>query len=109
MAYYRFSLAILAGIFLVVGAAMWIEASDRNMMFAGILVRVGVVLCVTAIAFPQIHVLRGRTSILVISIAFVLLLVVAARPKLFPISFVIALAVILANGILRRFSGKRVS
>jgi hypothetical protein len=109
MAYYRISLGILAAVFVTVGAAMWLEGSDQNRMFAGVIARVGVMMGIVSIALPQLKTPRNRISAFLIAILVVLLIVAAARPKLFPLLLVISLAVIFVNGILRRLSKRRPS
>ena len=101
----RITLLVLALTSLALGISLLFSQSNSGTNFSGIFVRLGVMLSVLWIAFPQIESLRSRTSLFVIGTIVVLFLVVAARPRIFPIAAGVALATIILNGIMRRLSG----
>ncbi len=99
-------LVVLAVILLAIGIGLAAQGDQANSKYAGIFVRVGIMLFVLWIASPQLESLKERSSLFVMGVIFVLLLTLAARPKILPVAAGLALVTILLNGLLRRLSGK---
>lgn len=100
----RIFLGVFGGIFLVLGAWLTLGDFDINDIWAGGFVRVGAMLSVTCLAYPSLHTLKSKSSMAVIAILVGLLVVLAARPRLFPIAFIASIVLLLANGILHRLA-----
>ena len=94
------SLAALAG-----GSILLLQDSPQSQTYSGILIRVGCMLGALWLAFPQLASLRNRFSMVTLAVMVLLLLLVAARPRIFPIAAAVAIATILLNGLLRKLSG----
>lgn len=105
MQYGRLFVFSVATICLAAGVVM-VARQPSGSPWAGILVRVGALLLVTGVAWPQLSSLRTRSSIFSLTVIFFMLLLIAARPRLFPIAGGVALGALLLNGLLRRLSGK---
>ncbi len=106
MNYYRLMIGIFACVGLLVGTWMSCVDVDSNNIYAGIIVRIGMMLGVTWLAFPELHTLKSKASVMVMCVLGTLLLVLAARPRLFPICAIAAVFIIIVNGVLRRLSGR---
>ncbi|MEM7455514.1 MAG: hypothetical protein AAF456_14270 [Planctomycetota bacterium] len=110
MIYQRIITGILAAVFLLAGAFLSLSGDSHdpfgsNVGFAGILVRVGLMLGAVWLAWKELEALRRRASTIVVVAIGVLLLMVAVRPRLIPIAAAIFVAGLTINGILRRLSG----
>lgn len=105
MHYGRLFVFFVATICLAAGVVL-VSRQPTGSAWAGILVRVGALLFVTGVAWPQLRSLRTRSSFLSLVVIFFMLLLIAARPRLFPIAGGIALGALLLNGLLRRLAGK---
>lgn len=104
----RWILLVLALALIGVGGVTWWCRSDgSSIAWAGVLVRAGLMFAAIWIAWPQIESLRNRMSALVLGTILFLLLLVAARPRIFPLAAGAALAIIMISGILRRLSGSQ--
>ena len=68
----------------------------------GVYVRVGFVLVTIWLAYPQLATLKNKFSVFVLAVVLILLMVVATRPQLFPITAIVAVVCLLINGGLRR-------
>ena len=68
-----------------------------------------VLLATIWLAWPQLDALKDRLPTIVLGCLLALLLVVAVRPRIFPIAAGILLATVIINGAIRRLSGKKVS
>ena len=101
----RTLLLLLAIVFLILGVALYLQGTTQSNQYSGILIRVGVMLGVVWTAYPQLETLRRKSSVFVISVLLGLMLIVAARPRIFPIAAAVAIATILINGVMRRFAG----
>ena len=93
---------------LAVGVILYLRGDPAHQFACGILVRVGCLLAAIWLAWPQLDALKGRVPTLVLGCLLALLLIVAIRPRIFPIAAAIMLATIFVNGAIRRFTGKRV-
>ncbi|MCH2183659.1 MAG: hypothetical protein MK108_16800 [Mariniblastus sp.] len=102
----RFLLLLTAIALLTCGGWFWSGESAENQMFAGIFMRVGFMLLVLWLAYHQLESFKKRTSWLTLAIVVFFLLLVAARPRIFPIAAGIALGSFFLNGLLRKLAGK---
>jgi hypothetical protein len=77
----------LLGLFcLVIGLSFYFLGSDSSPQLRdGILVRVGLLLCVTWLALPQLETIKTRIPGYLLLVVLVLLVILAVRPKIFPI------------------------
>ena len=103
----RILFGIIGAIFVVCGLSLFVEGDTSRQVLAGILSRVGFLLLSIWLAWPQLHTLKNRASMAVLGMIFAMLLLVAVRPKLFPIAFVAVIAGIFLNGIMRRFASSK--
>ena len=101
----RVFLLIIALSALAGGTILLLQDTAQSQTYSGILIRVGCMLGALWLAFPQLASLRNRFSILTMGVMVLLLLLVAARPRIFPIAAAVAIATILLNGLLRKLSG----
>ena len=67
---------------LAVGACLYFFQPDVNPLLSALLIRVGSLLGVICLAFPELMSLRGRTSTFLYGAAIILVIVIAVRPKL---------------------------
>lgn len=67
---------------LVVGAYLYWFNPEADPLVVGILIRVGSLLAVICLAFPELMSLRGRMSAVLYGMALILILLIAVRPKL---------------------------
>ncbi len=102
----RLALLVLSIISLSWGLILWSGTTADSQIYAGIFVRVGSMLAVLWLAYHQLATLKNRLSLFTIGAIVLLLLLVAARPRIFPIAAGITLAVILLNGFIRRLTGR---
>ena len=82
MQYGRLFVFAVAAICLAAGVVM-VSRQTSGSAWAGILIRVGALLMVTGVAWPQLRGLRSRASIFSLTVIFFMLLLIAARPRLF--------------------------
>jgi len=102
----RWSLLLLAILFVGIGGGTWWHSAGSSPVgWAGVLVRVGLMFGAIWIAWPQLESLRTRISSLILGTVLFLLMLVAIRPRIFPIAAAAALAMFLINGVIRRLSG----
>ena len=92
---------------MTIGALLYAQGTPETQNRSGILVRVGLMLFIIWIAYPQLETLKNRLSMFVIGIILFLLVIVAARPQIFPIAAIAALGTVMLNGFLRRMSGNK--
>jgi len=102
----RFLLLLFTIAMLTCGCWFWSRDSTDNQIYAGIFMRVGFMLLVLWLAYHQLETFRKRTSWMTLGMLVLSLLLVAARPRIFPIAAGIALGSILLNGLLRKLAGK---
>ena len=101
----RLALLVLSIISLSWGLILWSGTTADSQIYAGIFVRVGSMLAVLWLAYHQLATLKNRLSLFTIGLIVLLLLLVAARPRIFPIAVAVAVFTIFLNGLLRRLSG----
>ena len=82
---------------------VWFEV-DVNMIYPGTFIRVGSMLAVTCLAYPQLHLLKSKTSAVFVAVVLLMLIVLAARPRLFVIVLIASAVLFIGNGILRRLA-----
>ena len=102
----RFLLLLMAITMLTCGGWFWSGDATDNQFYAGIFMRLGFMLLVLWLSYHQLESLKNRTSWLTLAVLVFFLLLVAARPRIFPIAAAIALGSILLNGLLRKLAGK---
>ncbi len=78
----RIATGILALTALLGGAFLYLFQPDANLFVAGMLIRIGAMLGVIWLAFPQLESLRGRMPAILITLGLICLAVAAARPSL---------------------------
>lgn len=106
MNFQRTALLLVAILALTAGIALWLQDGAKSLTYSGILIRVGLMLSALCLAYPQLENLRNRLSLFTFGLVGFMLLLVAARPRIFPIAAGVALGSILLNGLLRKLSGK---
>lgn len=101
----RYQKILLGGIgaaLLTAGGMMYAWAPTANMLVSAILIRVGMLLCVMWLAFDQILQLSKYFSAVVISIAMVVLVLMAVRPNLSKV-VIVMVAVLAAFSFFAKF------
>ena len=78
----RIPTGILAVILLLSGAFLHFFQPDANPVAAAMMIRIGALLGVIWLAFPQLEALKGRLPSILIALVFICLAVAAAKPKL---------------------------
>ena len=78
----RILIGVIAGIMLAAGAFLYLANPDTDPFVLGLLIRVGSLLAVICLAFPELMSLRGRMSAVLYGLALILIIVIAVRPKL---------------------------
>ena len=106
MNFQRTVLLLVAILALTAGIALLLQDGPNSQTYSGVLIRVGLMLSALCLAYPQLENLKNRLSLFTIVLVVFMLLLVAARPRIFPIAAGIALGSILLNGLFRRLSGK---
>ena len=101
----RFAIGIISGIFLVVGAGLFLGGDPEYRGLCGLLVRVGLFLGATCLAWDQLLGLPDKLSIMGIAVGIGVLFIAASRPKVFPILFAGYVVALFVNGAIRRFTG----
>ncbi len=94
-------------IFLTVGMSLYVAGESSQQAVAGILSRVGFLLATIWLAWPQLESLKKRSSIAIMIGIVGILLVVAIRPRLFPIAALLIVGSIFLNAAMRRFSSSK--
>ena len=92
---------------LLVGLSLYVSGEDSRQAMAGILSRVGFLMSTIWLAWPQLETLKKRSSIAVLLGIVAVLLVVAIRPRLFPIAAVLIVGGLFINGAMRRFASAK--
>lgn len=100
----RLSLGIVAVVAIATGTILAVYNEGENNSLSGILVRVGMMLAVTWLAFPTFQRPEGQQSIWFISAILLLVLIVAARPKLFFAITTILVVALAINWVFRTIS-----
>ena len=78
----RILIGVIAAIMLAAGAILYLINPDADPFVLGLLIRVGSLLAVVCLAFPELMSLRGRVSAVLYGLALILIVVIAVRPKL---------------------------
>lgn len=100
----RILIGLIAALFLSIGLWMvWFEM-DVNQIYPGTFIRVGSMLAVTCLAYPHLHLLKSKTSTAIVAAMLLVLIILAARPRLFAIVLIASVVLFFANGILRRLA-----
>ncbi len=81
----RSFLGLIGLVCLAMGLGFYFLGGESPSLRDGILVRVGLLLCVTWLALPQLKTMKTRIPGYLLVIVLILLIIVAARPKIFPI------------------------
>ena len=102
----RTVLLLAAVLALTGGIVLWLDDEVKSQTYSGILVRLGLMLAALWLAYSQLESLKNRFSMFTLGLVLFMLVLVAARPRVFPIAAGIALGTILLNGLLRKLSGK---
>ena len=103
----RLLIGICGLVCLLLGFAFYFSGQDSSQAAAGILVRVGFLLATIWLAWPQFESLKNKASVLVLMAVFAMLLIVAIRPRLFPIAAALLVGGLFVNGALRRFASSK--
>ena len=100
----RILLGLAAALFLSIGLWMlWFEL-DVNKIYPGTFIRVGSMLAVTCLAYPHLHLLKSKTSTAFVTVMLLMLVILAARPRLFAVVLIASVVLFFGNGILRRLA-----
>ena len=100
----RLILGIIAVVALMVGGMIYFTNPAASQGFAGILVRLGLVLGAFWLAWPQLQTLGPSQSLPVVSLFGALLLVAVIRPRLFFLAFILVVVGLVLNWGLRWLS-----
>ncbi len=100
----RIILGIIAVVALMVGGLIYVTNPAASQGFAGILVRLGLVLGAFWLAWPQMQTLGPSQSLPVVSLFVALLLVAVIRPRLFFLAFILVVIGFVLNWGLRWLS-----
>ena len=104
MDYRRFALGIFAVVCIGGGVLLAFTNDGDNNSLSGILIRVGCMLAATWLAFPVIKTPEGKQSLFVTLALLGLVVLVAARPRLFIAGLIGLVVVTLANWVLKKLS-----
>ena len=100
----RIIIGILAFVLLVFGACMYFIQPDTNPVAMGMMIRVGAMLGVVCLAYPQLASLKGRLPAILIVLGIICLVVAAARPSLGRILITVVTVAVTVGGILKWMS-----
>ncbi len=98
----RTLIAVAAAVCLFIAAYLLWFGDQPHSSVAGILVKVGLMLGVVALALPGIQSSDFRLSLFPLTVLLGMLVLVAARPRVFVLAAVIAALALGINGLLRR-------
>lgn len=99
----RTATGILALILFFGGAILYASQPESDLV-AGMMVRIGAMLGVIWLAFPQLESLKGRLPAILIASALICLAVAAAKPSLGRVFIVVVTVAISVGGILKWMS-----
>ena len=100
----RIATGIIAILFLVIGASLYINEAQVNPMVPGSMVRIGSLMAVIWLAFPQLEKSKDRIPRVVLGIAVACLFLIAARPKISHVVIAVGGLAIALSTVLRFFS-----
>ncbi len=100
----RLLIGLIGLVFLLLGSSFYLAEYGSSHIAVGILMRVGCLLSAIWLAWPQFESLKKRASVFVLLAVFGMLLIVAIRPRLFPIAIAILVGGLFLNGVMRRFA-----
>ena len=100
----RTATGILALTLLIVGVFLYAFQPNASLVAAGMMVRIGAMLGVTWLAFPQLEALKGRLPGILIALAMICLVVAAAKPRLGAVLVTIVTVAISVGGIMKWMS-----
>lgn len=98
----RLLLGLIAILCLLVGAFLAFANEGDNNSLSGIFVRVGLMTGVTWLALPVIKTQQGQQSLFAICVILGLVVLVAARPRLFVVGLVLLAAAVGINWLLKK-------
>lgn len=75
----RILIGVLAVIFLTIGGVWYFQQAGASPFQIGMMIRIGAILAVICLAFPQLQSLRGRAPSIVIVLGLLVIFLVAAR------------------------------
>ena len=85
MNWQRLLIGLIGFAMLATGAVMYFLNPQSATALVGIMVRVGVLLCVTWLAFPELEPIKSKIPGYLLLVILAMLVIVAARPKLFQV------------------------
>ena len=100
----RTAIGILAIFLLLGGAFLYLFQPEANPIVVGMMIRVGAMLGVIWLAFPQLESLKGRLPTILIAVAFVCLAVAAAKPSLGRVLITVVTVAISVGGLMKWMS-----
>ena len=86
------------------GGYLEFNSADEASKFSGALIKVGLMLAAVWLAFPMLQTGSGRAPLFVFAGLLVLLILAAARPRIFLVGCIIAAIAFAANWILKRIN-----
>ena len=100
----RILTGILALLLLVVGALMYVIQPQANPVAVGMMVRIGAMLAVIWLAYPQLESLKGRLPSVLIAGALICLAIAAAKPSLGRVVITVVTVAVSVGGLLKWMS-----
>ncbi len=79
---FRVLLGVIAAALLLLGGAMYFLQPDTNPLVVGLLIRVGSLLSVICLAYPELVSLKARMPTVIYGLLLVCVILIAVRPKL---------------------------
>ena len=86
------------------GGLIYLFQPDFNPLVLGTLIRIGALLCVICLAFPELMTLRGKVPAILFVLAAIVIFLLAARPKLSRILIGLLMIGVVAGGVMKWIS-----
>ena len=100
----RIAIGALAFTLLLVGAYLYLFQQESDPFVEAMLIRVGAVLGVIWLAYPQLESIKGRLPAILVALALICVIVLAARPSLGRIVISVVTVAVAVGGIMKWMS-----
>jgi hypothetical protein len=100
----RILLGLIAAAFLICGTSLYVLQIEVNEIVVGLCIRVGALLTVICLAYPQLRVLKNKLPAVLVIGSMACLIIIAARPNLGRVVIALATISITLGGILKWLS-----
>lgn len=100
----RLLIGLIAAALLIFGASFYFLQIEVNELVVGLCIRVGALLAVMCLAFPQLMVLKNKLPAILVIGSMTCLIIIAARPNLGRVVITLATVAFTLGGILKWLS-----